>query len=235
MRKIDKKINLQKANLLAEQRYLESKGILNESFEQLKRGDEIIWVGPPKQITRLEKIMPGLKGEYIGRETSGEEVVEFGTQRFYTSRGMFEKTNSITGYDSGLNEDGLSDYSKELNDTGDYPWTTFLGNKEKGDVDGVRNQQANEKFKVEFNNNYKRQSIETTNGRYFFETLKYTNNFGKYDLIFMKPKAENEYSDKTLWIKYDPSNGYYIDSNDDIELMDKDSVDKIIDMLKYNK
>ncbi len=138
------------------------------------------------------------------------------------------------GDDSDLNEEGLRDYSTELSNTGNYPWTTFLGNKEKGEDENIRNQKASVKFKDEFNNAFKGQAINTTNGRYFFETLKFKNNFGKYDLIFSKPKTDMEFSDKMLWIKYDQSNGYYIDSNDDIELIDKDSVDKVIDMLQYN-
>jgi hypothetical protein len=139
------------------------------------------------------------------------------------------------GDDSELNEVGFDDYSTELRNTGNHPWTTFLGDKDKGEDENIRNQKASVKFKDEFNNAFKGQAINTTNGRYFFETLKFTNNFGKYDLIFSKPKTDMEFSDKMLWIKYDQANGYYIDSNDDIELMDKDSVDKVIDMLQYNK
>ena len=139
------------------------------------------------------------------------------------------------GDDSELNEDGLGDYSSELRNTGNHPWTTFLGDKDKGADENMRNQRAAGKFIDEFNNAFKGQSINTTNGRYFFETIKFNNNFGKYDLIFTKPKTDMEFSDKTLWIKYDQSNGYYIDSNDDIELIDKDSVDKVIDMLQHNK
>ena len=39
MRRFDKKKNMGKANLLAEQRYLESKGIVNESFHDVDDGD----------------------------------------------------------------------------------------------------------------------------------------------------------------------------------------------------
>lgn len=92
MRKIDRKLNIEKVNILTEQRYLESKGILKEEME-LKRGDEIVWVAPPKEIDRLVRVMPGAKGEYIGRESTGEWVVEFGSKRFYTSQGTFELAN----------------------------------------------------------------------------------------------------------------------------------------------
>ena len=85
MRKIDKKINILKANLLVEQRYLESKGFEVEP----KKGDEIIWIAPPKKVANLSWVMTGAKGEYLGRE-GGEEVVSFYGYNFYTSRGTFE-------------------------------------------------------------------------------------------------------------------------------------------------
>ena len=37
MRKIDRKLNLQKVNVLTEQRYLESKGLIKENFELAKQ------------------------------------------------------------------------------------------------------------------------------------------------------------------------------------------------------
>jgi hypothetical protein len=110
MRKFDKLYNLQKANILAEQRYLKEKDVLNESFhnpdgtpigvdryhrpivketDDLKRGDKIVWIAPPKEVSRLVRVMTGAKGEYLGRE-GGEEVVSFNGYNFYTSRGTFE-------------------------------------------------------------------------------------------------------------------------------------------------
>ena len=38
-------------------------------------------------------IMPSMEGEYIGRESSGEYVVEFGSKRFYANDFEFELTN----------------------------------------------------------------------------------------------------------------------------------------------
>lgn len=87
MRKIDKKNNFKKVNMLAEQRYLTDKGLINE---ELRRGDSIIWVSEPKVIGGDMTVNTGDKGTYIGRETSGEEVVEFGTKRFHTSLGTFK-------------------------------------------------------------------------------------------------------------------------------------------------
>lgn len=292
MRKTDKKLNFKKVNLLAEQRYLETKGIA-ESFHQPDgtpigvdmNHEPITEYGQSNSFDlRQEENMDALVStilSYLGKEktnsaaiandnkviiyneliqrlmqmsptsslNNGENGSEVYTNnpkemnKYLTKHGMsnfvlIDSNNRpypAAGDDSELNEDGLGDYSSELRNTGNYPWTTFLGSKEKGEDENRRNQQASEKFKAEFNNVYKGEVIETTNGRYFFNTLKYTNNFGKYDLIFTKPKSEGDFMDKMLWIKFDPSNGYYIDSNDDIELMDKDSVDKVINMLEYNK
>ena len=89
MRKTDKLNNLKKVNLLTEQRYLQTKGIIKEDVE-FNRGDEIVWVAPPKEIDRLLRVMTGAKGEYIGRETSGEYVVEFGSRRFYENDYSFK-------------------------------------------------------------------------------------------------------------------------------------------------
>ena len=119
MRKFDKLYNLQKVNLLAEKRYLESKGLVSEKFgmfemsidndgsvsahnplknenqdEDVKRGDKIVWIAPPKEVARLVRVIPGAKGEYLGRE-GGEEVVSFNGYNFYTSRGTFELVGNI--------------------------------------------------------------------------------------------------------------------------------------------
>lgn len=292
MRKIDKKNNFKKVNLIVEQRYLDSKGI-SESFHQADgtpigvdvNHQPITEYGQSNQYDlRQEENMDTLVSmilSYLGKEktnnaaiandnkvivyneliqklmqmspastlNNGENGNEVYTNNpeamaaYLNKNGMsnfvlIDSNNRpypTAGDDSELNEVGIGDYSTELRNTGNHPWTTFLGDKEKGEDENIRNQKASVKFKDEFNNAFKGQAINTTNGRYFFETLKFTNNFGKYDLIFSKPKTDMEFSDKILWIKYDQANGYYVDSNDDIELMDKDSVDKVIDMLQYNK
>lgn len=111
MRKIDRKLNLQKVNILTEQRYLESKGLLKEEMD-LQRGDEIVWITAPKIIGGDMKVEPGDKGEYIGRETSGEYVVEFGTKRFYVNDFEFEKTNNIRNNQGLNNASGLINHVK---------------------------------------------------------------------------------------------------------------------------
>jgi hypothetical protein len=292
MRKIDKKNNFKKVNLLAEQRYLGSKG-LSESFHapdgtpigvdinhqpiteysqsnqydlrQDENMDALVsmilsYLGKEKTNNAaiandnkvilynelMQKLMQMSPASTLNNGENGNEVYTNNPEAmaaYLNKNGManfvlIDSNNRpypTAGDDSELNEDGLGDYSSELRNTGNHPWTTFLGDKDKGADENMRNQRAAGKFIDEFNNAFKGQSINTTNGRYFFETIKFNNNFGKYDLIFTKPKTDMEFSDKTLWIKYDQSNGYYIDSNDDIELIDKDSVDKVIDMLQHNK
>ena len=108
MRKIDRKLNLQKVNILTEQRYLESKGILKEEIE-LQRGDEIVWVGAPRVIDKNLTVKPGQKGEYIGRETSGEWVVEFSPFRFHANDFEFERANNIR------NNQGMNNVSDMIN------------------------------------------------------------------------------------------------------------------------
>jgi hypothetical protein len=292
MRKIDKKNNFKKVNLIVEQRYLDSKEI-SESFHQPDgtpigvdvnhqsiteygqsnqydlRQDEnmdtlvsmiLSYLGKEKTNNAaiandnkvivynelIQKLMQMSPASTLNNGENGNEVYTNNPEAMaaYLNKNgisnfvLIDSNNRpypTAGDDSELNEDGLGDYSSELRNTGNHPWTTFLGDKDKGADENMRNQRAAGKFIDEFNNAFKGQSINTTNGRYFFETIKFNNNFGKYDLIFTKPKTDMEFSDKTLWVKYDQSNGYYIDSNDDIELIDKDSVDKVIDMLQHNK
>ena len=77
---------------------------LKEGLEP-KKGDEIVWTAPPKEVSRLVRVMPGAKGEYLGRE-NGKEVVSFSGYNFYTSRGTFELTNQ-NKLREGYENDGL--------------------------------------------------------------------------------------------------------------------------------
>ena len=121
MRKIDKKLNLQKVNILTEQRYLQSKGLLKEEME-LKIGDEIVWIAPPKEIDRLLRVMTGAKGEYIGRKTSGEYVVKFGSRRFYANDFQFElsKKEGSNDFNSNKRIDEM-DYERKVT-MDDFKW-----------------------------------------------------------------------------------------------------------------
>jgi hypothetical protein len=90
MRKFDKLYNLQKVNLLTEQRYLESKGLLKEEF---KKGDKVVWVAPSEQIDQLTSVKNGDKGEYLGRDRGGD-AVSFNGRNFYAAETKFELDNS---------------------------------------------------------------------------------------------------------------------------------------------
>lgn len=81
MRKYDKKLKIQKANILAEKRYLESKGLISESFHSsdgtpigVNRNHEPIGSGAESQddatiISRIEVLKDALRGV----ELSGDE------------------------------------------------------------------------------------------------------------------------------------------------------------------
>ena len=133
-----------------------------------------------------------------------------------------------------LKEGNLDAYSSSLKNTGDYPWAKFVGNKEKGESDEKQNTKDKEGFENEFKTSYDGQKIETTNGTYTFSNIKYNNNHSSYDLLFTKPKGENKYGDVSLWIVYDPTDGYYIDKYKGIEI-NVESQDKVKEMLSYNK
>jgi hypothetical protein len=100
----DKWIETTKKNIDAIGKGKAAKGLMREGIEP-KKGDEIVWIAPPKEVARLVRVMTGAKGKYLGRE-GGEEVVSFNGYNFYTSRGTFELTNQNhirEGYDnSGL-------------------------------------------------------------------------------------------------------------------------------------
>ena len=176
MRRFDKNDNIRKANMLAEQRYLTSKGLISESFHTLD-----------------------------------ETPVD-------------------------VEEADLSTHKFGLKNTGNYPWTTYLGNKEKGESDKKQNIKDEEGFKNEFKKKYGGQTIETNVGTYTFFDIKFESNYGDYKLLFTRPpKDENEYSDIGLWIWYDPTNGYHIDNREGIKLNDSESEEKVKEMLSYNK
>ena len=153
----------------------------------------------------------------------------------YKLQTLNEQRESLKKEITLLKEGNLDAYSSSLKNTGNYPWTIYLGNKEKGESDEKQNTKDKEEFKIEFKTSYDGQTIETTNGTYTFADIKYKSNYGNYDLLFTKPKGEDDWSDKTLWITYDPTNGYYVDNYYGVELSDADSEEKVIEMLSYNK
>ena len=295
MRKSDKKKNFLKVNLLAEQRYLQSKGLVTESFHEAdgtpigvdEKHMPITEYGQSKQFDlRDEQNMKSLVSmilSYLGKEktndasiandnkvivytellnrlmqmsppstlNNGENGNEIYTNNPEAMRDYLTKFNvggnfRFIGSDgSELNEGyvseaegtDLSNYKGELSKTGDYPWVRNAGNNREADRQEAVNKNAKENFEKNFNNTYMGQTIETTNGVYAFSNIKYTNNHGNYDLIFTKPKGENDFMDKTLWIAYNPTDGYYMldKQGEGIQLTDNESKQKVIKMLSYNK
>jgi hypothetical protein len=133
-------------------------------------------------------------------------------------------------------EDDLSNHKGEMSKTGDYPWVRNAGNNREADRQEAVNKNAKENFEKIFNNTYMGQAIETTNGLYTFKSIKYNNNHGNYDLMFTKPKGENDFMDKTLWITYSSTDGYYITNKQgEVQLTDDKSKEKVTKMLSYNK
>jgi hypothetical protein len=128
-----------------------------------------------------------------------------------------------------LKELDLSTYSKVMNRTYDYPWIKFLGDKM-----GVAkkyeniNKIANELFKKEFNKKYNSTIINNGNEIYNFYDIKFNTNYTNYLLIF-----KNKIND-TLYIKFDKSNGYYVDKYNFEDNFDNTSKNKLKDMLQYN-
>ena len=80
MRRIDKKKNIQRANLLAEQRYLESKGLLSEAILPLKDGRFAFAEGEADVPANLEDklkeagINPDEVGEVVLTNPEGKEI-----------------------------------------------------------------------------------------------------------------------------------------------------------------
>ena len=136
MRKIDKKKNLVKANLLAEQRYLESKGVITESFHGLD-GTPIgvdsnhmpMTSGPQKTDSDIDElaidIIKRANGDVstenllIVKTASGNEDI----QRRLTNRVSYLKSSNPIGEDL-VNE---MDYDRSL-DINDF---NFLNNGER--------------------------------------------------------------------------------------------------------
>ena len=76
MRKSDKLKNFKKVNLLVEQRYLQSKDIVTESFSDNNHGyikdEKVFWVGEDETRSNGGTIRYGDVGRYVGSE-NGEE------------------------------------------------------------------------------------------------------------------------------------------------------------------
>lgn len=75
MRKIDKKLNMMKANLLAEQRYLESKGLISETILPLSDGKFAFAEGVDKESIK-DDIRDELEADGVNTDEVGEVILK---------------------------------------------------------------------------------------------------------------------------------------------------------------
>ena len=138
-----------------------------------------------------------------------------------------------------INELDTKSYAGLMNKTYNYPWEKFFSKnpdkdinpKELGSQQGRINTLARDRFLNAFNREYPENSvsINTNNGVYYFDSIKFKTNYTYYDLIF---KKQDDHSGDYLWIMPD-NNSYYIDKKD-LKITD-DNSDKVIrELLKYN-
>ena len=289
MRKSDKLKNFKKANLLAENRYLESKGFEVEPYNEIDETpmDVNEVVDPKTEEIELKRVKNDLKQLihnflFHSKNPEGylsvENRLSLGTNQITPRQLDIRHDNVIeilTEYientlktnKSGLDydsvdyvknwahkeapeldniqggeldeeylsegEDNLGLYKAEMKKTGDYGWTYNNGQKERAADEEIRNKKAKEGFKHNFTQKYMEQTINTTDGVYTFENIKFVSNYGDYEVIFTRPSNDNEI---LLWLVYDVTNGYYIkDNKKDIKLTDEDSKNKVKEMLSYNE
>lgn len=106
MRRFDKKKNISKVNLLAEQRYLVSKGIITESFhDEFEKYDKIMYIGKPMTFNNGKTVKYGDVGKYIGTEGGEECWVSFDASGFATT------FSNIKKIDENIDE---MDYSRDI-------------------------------------------------------------------------------------------------------------------------
>jgi len=265
MRKSDKLKNFKKANLLAENRYLESKGFEVESYNEIDetqmdvnevmdpRTEEIALKNVTKELydllykstspfgylsienvrtIRPEQISPKNLNDRVDNIIKYLNDNKLSSHNYDSTdyKGQWDK---IENPEIKLYEDNLPLYKAEMKKTGDYPFTANSDEE-------IRNKKSNEGFKHNFTQKYMEQTINTTDGVYTFDQIKFVSNYGDYEVIFTRPSNDNDNvirgDEILLWLVYDVTNGYYIKNNKQgIKLTDKDSIDKVIQMLSYNE
>ena len=107
MRKSDKLKNFKKINLIVENRYLESKGVVKESIhDEYTKYEKIKYIGEPKTFSNGRTVKYGDLGEYIGTEGGEECWVAFPASGFAT---VFRNIEKINNQESGLEEEYVSE------------------------------------------------------------------------------------------------------------------------------
>ena len=103
MRKSDKKENFKRVNLIVENRFLESKGIIKESYhDEYTKYEKIMYIGEPKTFSNGKTVKYGDIGEYIGTEGGEECWVSFPTATGFATSFSNIKKYSLNEYESSL-------------------------------------------------------------------------------------------------------------------------------------
>ena len=134
-----------------------------------------------------------------------------------------------------LSELKTQTYADIMNTTDSHPWTSFIGNTDKGTKQGRVNTLAKQRFISEFYREFplndSKLFIESGNGNFIFNGIKFEANHTMYILIF---KLDNK--NRYLYIS-GTSNKFHIDKNiNDMNLVnDKRTESMIKNMLRYNQ
>jgi hypothetical protein len=222
MRRFDKKTNIQKANILAEQRYLVEKSMIveldmneeyntEESFKDYSNDALTDMIINLSRFENNESIIKRVKAELERRKQS--------------------KLNKVDELD-------MQSYASAMDNTESYPWTNFISGdynnpKSLGNKKARVNTLARERFTTEFYKKYPvGTEIITTDGVYFFDWFKFTTNYSSYYLTF----KNNENNRITFSYSNSSENGIYIDgliSDSEIKIL-PESIPLVQEMLKYN-
>lgn len=143
-----------------------------------------------------------------------------------------------------INELNASTYSRVMNNTSEYPWDYFFSKnpdkainpKELGTQKGRINKLAQELFIKEFYKEFPIGgiTINTSEGEYIFIGIKFEANYTRYDAFFKEKSNYENYTGRTIWIT--PSgNDFYINISRGLTITDPESINKVKDILKYNK
>jgi hypothetical protein len=255
MRKIDKKKNLVKANLLAEQRYLESKGIITESYHDSIHGPNT--GGPQKTAGDIDRLADTIIKDYnhddlsviitktipgnreLRRKLFSAVVIKLKAMGDIKNGNVYDSPElgwrDSENTDIPIGEvDGLSSDRQSMKTTADYPWIRNVGNHQKADEYEKTNTLSRESFLKKFKETYFGNEIETNDGIYTVEGLQFRNNHGNYNVILTN--SEDGWP-KTLRFSYNENeDNYYLQNRQDegIEILG-DSQNKLIEMLRYNK
>lgn len=172
MRKSDKLKNFKKANLLAENRYLESKGLVKDTIRnsnigldesnytphnEYKKYEKIMYIGEPRTFSNGKTVKYGDIGEYIGTEGGEECWVAFPTATGFAT--VFRNIKKV-------DEQQFESYElDEVNDFDDYE------------------QDYNEYEKIHYISPERKSEIENLSNKYELSAVKFEKGVGGYDSV----------------------------------------------------